>query len=791
MIFQKAIAVRGLVEFVYQSGDIDLRFKGKRLMLEGTKIHQKIQASQGLAYTPEVSLSCEKIWEQEQMLLKVSGRADGILKQGDHYLVDEIKGTQMSLDRIDEKTHPVYWAQAKIYAYIFALNHHLKSIDVQLTYVSFQDEQIKRLILAYSFEELESFWSETLERYKKWMSFQKSWVDKRQASIAAADFPFKGYRKGQKDLMSAVYKSIKSSKILFANAPTGIGKTLSTLFPAVKNMGEGHVDKIFYLSAKAVAKKIAEDAVTLLREQSHMTLRLLTITAKEKICPLDQLACYPEKCPRAKGHYDRSLDCIWDMLHDPRDWNRETIEFFAEKHCVCPYEMALDLSQQADVIISDYNYVFDPNVYLRRYFDVVLEAYVFLVDEAHNLVDRARNMYSAEIRKDQLLELKKKLSPKDHDVKKSLEGINREILQLRKNCDEKGVWISREEPESLYQAIKKRVPKIEKWLTDSHDAHAYDEVLNFYFDLLHYMKISEMYGEHYLTYITDGNEPQTVIKLFCIQPSPSMRPYLLNARSTVFFSATLSPLGYYKDMFCNESHAVFLDLPSPFPVANRWIRYLTDLSVTYREREESLPALLAVIAKVVEAKCGNYMVFFPSYDYMMQCYEAFKKIYPNRFELCFQDKALNENDRVAFVEQFREDKSSLERKSLLAFVVMGSHFSEGIDLKGNQLIGSIVVGLGLSQFNFENQLIHDYFNGFNGKGFQFAYQFPGVNKVMQSAGRVIRGEEDQGIILLVDSRYRQAQYVQFFPKDWEHRLTSSYHLVREVEKFWKGLSSPS
>ncbi len=793
MAYESKISVRGLVEFVYQSGDLDSRFQGKGKMAEGIRTHQKIQKSQGDGYIAEVplskSISLTPDDGDDPITLIISGRADGILTTSEGVTVDEIKGTSVFLEKIEEDTYPVHWAQAKIYGAIYSENESLSEITIQLTYADFESGAVKRIKRLYSSADLNEFMMETVKRYKKWIVFKSKWVSSRNQSIEKLTFPFGSYRAGQRALAVSVYNAIRDGEHLFAQAPTGIGKTMSTLFPTIKSMGSLMTDKIFYLSAKTIAKGVAEDAVKQMRTTSEGNLHIkqLTITARDKVCINDVVACYPEKCPFANGHYDRNLDALWDALNNEDVFSRESVVSYAQKHRVCPYEFSLDLALFSDVIICDYNYVFDPRVYLRRFFDVPTEEYVFLVDEAHNLVDRSRTMYSAELSRDNFTSLKKKLIPKDKKLGNSLEGINKLLLNARKNCNEAGIWVSSEGIEEVAMGLKKRAPQIEKWLTENAGAEYFEQVLEVYFDILGYLRISELYDDGYLTYITGGHKKEMLYKLFCIHPATKLRRFLMNSRSAIFFSATLSPMPYYRDLLCKDEDIKLLDLPSPFDPDNRLLLYASDVSVKYKDRDNSLSKICGYIYEMASAKTGNYMVFFPSYQYMDNAFMLFEALHGERFNLVRQTRDLSDSDKVDFLGAFETHLTGASGTSMISFVVMGGHFSEGIDLQGDLLIGAMVVGVGLPMIAFENNLIKDYFDDISGHGFEFAYQFPGINKVMQSAGRVIRGSDDRGVVILVDQRYSTGHYRRFFPKDWGKIFTSEELIKGQLETFWKNI----
>lgn len=779
------IGVRQLIEFVYRTGDLDLRFQGRGKMNEGLRVHQSVQKSQGIDYIPEYPLSGTFYYADgfREIELIVSGRADGVLLTQDGYVIDEIKGTSLFLENIDCDTFPLHWAQAKMYGALLCTEKNLEELMLQLTYVSFADDSVKRFKVSYTRHALISFLEETLSRYEKWLMYRVGWEAKRDESCRQMVFPYPQYRFGQRELAVGVYHAIKDNKRLFVQAPTGIGKTLSTLFPAMKSFGDQGTNRIFYLSAKAVTKGVAEESLDKLRrENQELSIKSMTLSAKEKICLNEELACYPEKCVYAKGHYDRTLEALWDVIHHEQAFTLEVIQKYAQKHMLCPYEFSLDLSQMSDVIICDYNYVFDPRVYLRRFFEVPNEAYVFLVDEAHNLISRARDMYSTELKRSDLRALKKKIPPKDKVLKRALEAVDKVMLSERKVCDDSGIWVQEDMSEQLMYQIKNRIPKFEKWLTENSGSDVYEDALDLYFQWVSYLRIAEIYNEGYVSMVYNGNTVDTVFKLFCIHPAKAMMRFIENAVAIVFFSATLSPIQYYMNMLTQNEQSRNMTLPSPFEVDHRVLMYATDVSVTYRNRGRSLGRVCDYIEKMASAKKGNYMAFFPSYKYMEEAYWCFSQAYGSRFKTVLQDRFLTDVEKNSFLDAFNDTD---QEQSMVCFVVMGSHFSEGIDLVGEKLVGAAVVGVGLPMVDLENQIIQHYFDSRGSDGFALAYQCPGVNKVMQSAGRVIRDEQDRGVILLIDERYAQKHYKKYFPEDWGDVYTTIDGIEKQLEEFWK------
>lgn len=771
------VSVRNLVEFVLRCGDIDSSFGGSSRAVEGTRIHKKIQKAQSEEYSAEVTLKTTV--EFEDFSLVIEGRADGIIKEKGCITVDEIKTTTMPLDSVDEDFNPVHWAQAKCYAYIHALNENLDGINIRLTYCHLDTEEIKYLIKSFDFLELKQFFNELVEKYYVWAKFEYDWQVKRNDSIKALNFPFARYRKGQRELAVAVYKTIAGGKKLYVKAPTGIGKTISTLFPSVKIMGEGHISKIFYLTAKTITRSVAQEALSIMREKG-LLIKSVTLTAKEKICFLEKANCKPEKCEYAKGHYDRINDAIMDVLAQECEINREVIEEYAKRHRVCPFELSLDLTLWADVIICDYNYAFDPRVYLKRFFSDNGGDYAFLIDEAHNLVDRAREMFSAQMSKKSFLEMKKAMKDKSSKISGALSKLNTFMLKMKKLCESKDYFVGKEEQKDLYPLLGRFISECDKYLaTDAKHGEENEELLQLYFDALAFVRISEFYDERYVTFIEKTKEDVT-IKLFCIDPSRLLSEALKRGKAAVFFSATLMPLDYFREILggCQDDYIMYLD--SPFDINNRCLLVADGISTRYRDREQSSREVVECIKAVVRGKKGNYIAFFPSYSYMNSVYEILTREYPD-IKIHVQSGSMSEKDREDFMDLFKENPE----ETVLGFCVLGGIFSEGIDLKNDRLIGAVIVGVGLPQICPERDIIRDYFEKIKGAGFEYSYLYPGMNKVMQAAGRVIRSEKDRGIILLIDDRFISSSYQRLFPKEWfPFQRVNRYNISEHIKKFW-------
>lgn len=864
------ISVRNLVEFILREGDIDNRHgrtASPEAMWEGSRIHKRIQKNKGANYHAEVPLKIEL--SEGDYTLAIEGRADGIeitcdgerqldfsdnfnhltVEEDMHVTIDEIKGIYMNLDALDEPVG-VHRAQAMCYAYIYALQHDLAEISVQLTYCNLDTIELTKTAFlgnlkyfreTFSFAELAEWFTRLTDEYKKWADFQFAWQNLRQASIKKLEFPY-AYRKGQKELASDVYRTIARRKNLFIQAPTGVGKTISTVFPAVKAVGEGLGDKIFYLTAKTITGTVAKEAFELLRTRGYQA-KIIWLTAKEKLCLCEEMDCNPVHCPYAKGHYDRVNDAVYNLLQKEDVFTREVILEQAREYRVCPFEMSLDTATWADDIIGDYNYVFDPNVYLKRFFaEGTRGDYIFLVDEAHNLVERSREMYSASIYKEDFLAAKKLLKPyqEKHDrraerVIRHLEKCNRILLGYKRECENYVVY---ENIGTLIFALTRLAADLDEYLQKSPDFPERREVNEFYLNLRNFMNIYELVDEHYVVYSEHEEDGRFKLKFYCVDPSLNLQERIDKGNATIFFSATLLPIQYYKSLLSSrrDNYAVYAQ--TAFSEEQRLLLFGNDVSSKYTRRGRAEYERIALyIEKTARAKQGNYMVFFPSYRMMQEVYDVFleggetdemrpQEYFPEgaenaeivehpeeaeiaehpeeaeiaehpedaensgnaepRLWCMMQQTGMREAEREAFLQAFSGEASKRRGGSLVAFCVLGGIFGEGIDLKKEQLIGAVIVGTGLPQISNEREILMRYYDERAGAGFDYAYRFPGMNKVLQAAGRVIRTTEDVGVIELLDERFLKSDYRGLFPREWEQRRICNVNEVEQMlAEFWE------
>ncbi len=836
------ISVRNLVEFILRGGDIDNRSSRmvQEAMLEGGKIHRKIQKSMGgSSYTAEVPLKIERI--EESYILVVEGRADGIAfgefaadepaeqmeeqrlvdAQKDEmqigeplWYIDEIKGVYRNLASMEQPVY-VHKAQAMCYAYIYALQNHLDRIGVQMTYCNLDTEDIRYFREIWEWENLYDWFEHLITEYKKWADWQIAWRKIRQESIVQLEFPYP-YREGQRKLVADVYRTIMRRKTLFIQAPTGVGKTISTIFPAVKAVGEGLADRIFYLTAKTITATVAKETFQILREHGYQA-KIIQLTAKEKLCMCGEdgteaLECNPVNCPYAKGHYDRVNDAVYDLLQTSDLFTREEILAQAKKYQVCPFEMSLDVATWVDNILCDYNYVFDPNVYLKRFFQEGIKGdYIFLVDEAHNLVDRSREMYSAQLYKEDMLAVKRIMKPHHYMIAKTLDKCNKAMLEFKRECE---TYEVQESVGVLTFHLMRIASQLEEFFEKPREFPEKKEVLDFYFEVRNFLNMYELVDEHYVIYTQMEEDGRFKIKLFCVDPSLNLQKCIDKANATIFFSATLLPINYYKQILSTKEDNYAIYAESTFAESQRLLAFAPDVSTKYTRRGPAEYLRIAqYIQAAVEGKEGNYMVFFPSYKMMQDVYEVFRDIAESEnpadsaeegqdredgkegknskdgrdeknqiLEICMQTSNMQEQEREQFLQMFEQEREG----SLVAFCVMGGIFSEGIDLKNDKLIGAIIVGTGLPQISNERQILKDYYDERGLSGFDYAFRYPGINKVLQAAGRVIRTQEDRGIILLLDERFLQADYAPLFPREWKERKVCNLKQIKEeVKRFWK------
>ncbi len=804
---QILLSVRELVEFLGRSGDIDDRSQGRdslTAMQAGSRLHRKLQKKSTSAYHAEVPL--QFLTDMGEYDLGISGRADGIIYELDEggeidekslVVIDEIKGMYQDVLAF-ESPLPVHLAQAKVYACIFAIEHGLARIRVQTTYANLDTEEIRRFCEDFETKDLSRWFDEQIEAYRPWADFRFHWQHLRNASIHALEFPY-SYRPGQKQLAADVYRSIHRRKTLFIQAPTGAGKTLSTLFPAIKAMGEGDADRIFYLTAKTVTRSVARESICLLMGGGYRG-KTTEIVGRDKMCLMKERSCNPQDCPYARGHFDRVNAALYDCLTSRDLFDRDFIRRFSKERQVCPFELCLDLASFSDNILCDYNYVFDPNAALTRFFGAGRKGEdLLLVDEAHNLVDRARQMYSEVLYKEDFMVLRRIFKGKDQKLIKAAGKCNRFFLEWTRDLEDYRIL---EKIDPFIFDLMNVASCISTYLEEGKQRKEHERILEIYFRIRYFLTVADWLDQRYVIALeTLGRN--AALHLDCLDPSQLLGQRIELARACIFFSATLLPIRYYKDLLSadRQPYAVYAD--SVFREEQHGLVIAADVSSRYKDRNPATYRRYAdYIRRISLARRGNYMVFFPSYLFMEKVHREFLSIQPKGCEILMQEKEMSETDREAFLAQFHKERKT----TLLAFCVIGGIFSEGIDLVGEALIGTIIVGMPLPQVNRQTRILKDFFDRRSfateetkglpegiclperKEGFAYAYLYPGMNKVLQAAGRVIRTENDRGMIALLDDRFLRRDYQDCFPREWRHYRRVSIRTVEsQVRDFWDRL----
>jgi DNA excision repair protein ERCC-2 len=802
---EHTISVRDLVEFVLRQGDLGGKreFVGSDRARAGIRGHQKIQRSRPTGYLTE--LPVEYRVEADEFTLQIRGRIDGLLITSQQVLLEEIKTVQGTWDH---EADPLHWAQAKFYGFIHAQEHALPELVIQLVYLELPAGKATEFRQTISSAELAEFFTTTTAIYVDWLRERHHWCLARNASIAALAFPFPVYRPGQRELAVAAYRVLANGGRLFLAAPTGIGKTISVLYPAVKALGDGKLERIFYLTARTVGRVIAEKALVDLR-RAGLKLRAVTLTAKEKVCVREGHACDPLTCPLALGYYDRVKPAIREVLAQ-EEITRAVLEAVGQKHQVCPFELSLDVSVWADAILCDYNYVFDPQVYLRRHFAEDGGAYGFLVDEAHNLVDRAREMFSAELDGREILEVKRAINKAAPRCSKALTQLHTAMWKLGNATgpheesfeasdtavelnlfpaksaairnEAEGVSTSPEFPDSLIEPLETALGEAESWLVKNQPTEFREALLALYFRLHSFRRTAELYDERFVTIIE--STPAMKVRQFCLDPSLLLRKALARGKAAIFFSATLAPMDYYRTLLGGALEDPARQLASPFPSENLAVLIQDRIQTHFKGRAESLGDVVEAIGTLVQGRRGNYLVYFPSYQYLNDTLQTFQVRHPS-VPVLIQRPGMTEPERDAFLAAFAVEHG----ETLVGFAVLGGIFGEGIDLVGERLIGAVIIGVGLPQLCVERNLIRDYFQQQNAAGFEYAYTFPGMNRVLQAVGRVIRSETDHGVVLLIDTRFNETRYRRLFPAWWNYsRVRHTDGLRDTIASFWERCS---
>lgn len=727
-----------------------------------------------------------------------TGRADGIIFDEAGVTVTELVPLH---SRAYYSSQPAVSPRLLCLAYFCLQTEGLPCINTQITYYNPDKEESRHVMRTYAAGELESDFSVIFAGFSRFADLFIQRETRRIPSIRAAAFPYGGMRPGQDELALSVFRAIRRGERLFVQAPTGIGKTMSTLYPAAKALGEGKCDRIFYLTAKGSTAREAWSAARRLAE-GGAPLRTVMLSAREQMCLCEAARadrgrlhryCNPFDCPYAAGYYRRSPDALYKLLTAGLGVTSPMIRAAGEKHRVCPYELSLDLSEHCELIICDYNYLFDPHAHLRRFFGEEgrgRERYVFLVDEAHNLPDRARAMYSAELRRSRFAALYARIPGEE----KALDGIFEEILRafhrFTRTCrgdlhtDEEGkplgcVVLPEADP-NLRAALLRFVHRVEDWLAEHRDHPLVSSLEELYGEVGELLELEESADRHFRR-VAEFEGDEIRLRLLCLDPAEKLRESLALGQAAVFFSATLTPTDYFAQLLGGGAADVHLSLPSPYPTENLCLAAMDGISTRYADREESVPRIVKAIAATVSAKAGHYMVYFPSYAYMEAVLSRFTAKYP-QVRVRAQKRGMDAAAREAFIADFAADDADL----LVGFCVLGGSFSEGLDLPGQALIGTVIVGVGMPRLSVERGLLAEYYDEQCEQGYAYAYTYPGMNKVLQAAGRVIRREQDRGIVVLIDDRYSSPEYVHLFPPHWsELRFVGDSAALRELaRRFW-------
>jgi DNA excision repair protein ERCC-2 len=737
--------------------------------------HQKIQKSRPQPYSAEVPVFYRV--DNERISLDIHGRIDGLYQLTDSTVIEEIKTTRKDLDDFIEQNNSLHWAQVKVYAAIYAIENNLHKILTQLTYGHTETGEVRTYFQEYDTNELRMYFIQILELYFQWAEKIEDWNQERNRSIIASDFPFPSFRNGQHQMIKDVAAIIEQQEQIIIQAPTGIGKTVAVLYPAIKALAQEHIQKIFYLTSRTTGRLIAEKTLAELKN-GGLRIKFVTLTAKEKICFNPDKNCTPDECPFAKGYYDRVIEARKSLFFEDA-FTADKITEIASTHQICPFEFSLDMSLWVDCIICDLNYVFDPRVYLRRFFLENPIDCTLLVDEAHNLVDRSREMFSAKIEKTDFLKIRRLLKDKKSTLYRAAGEVNSKMLEMKKTLEgENSAW-QEDRPEELLQPLRNFVNSLERWLSAHPKFPQTQDMLDHYFSAIWFLKVSENYDKNYATCLEKTNHSFST-KLYCMDPSEQLRETFERTNSSVLFSATITPMSYFAQILGLKDSAEKRVLPSPFPRENLCVLVSNSVSTLYRHRSQTKNQIVQTIGALVEAKKGNYMVYFPSYEYLKMVYPLYESAFPHQ-KILVQTHEMRESERVDFLKNFSEEND----RTLVGFVVMGGIFGEGIDLVGDRLSGAAIVGVGLPGISLEREMIRFHFEENQMPGFDYSYRFPGLIRVFQASGRVIRTENDRGAVLLIDTRYSRPQYQELFPQEWRVQQTQKPGQITQIlEEFW-------
>jgi DNA excision repair protein ERCC-2 len=752
------VSVRELAEFCHRRGDIDYRFSPSPSAEEGIAGHQRLQSRRG--YTAEYAL--DAVFDAGEFTVRVAGRADGYSEQGP--LLEEIKTCRVRRESIPEPVEAVHMAQLMLYGGLLCHGQpELGEVELQLTYLNIDTEEEWMRRERQSASTLRQFLDDSVAEMQRWLRLQHQWRQRRDESLEALAFPFPAYRPGQREMAETVYKCIASKGQLLIEAPTGTGKTAAVLYPALKALAVGKHERICYVTARTVGRFAAEDTLRNFEAQG-MALRRLSVSAKETICFSPGRACHGDDCPYARGYYDRLPAALQDAMREEA-LDRAGIEHIARVHSVCPYQLGMDLLPWVDLCIGDIHYVYSFNASISGHYSERRLHWTVLLDEAHNLPARAREMYSAELEKQRLMEARRESSGA---VRRALDRCNRVLLELNREPWQVSDFHSREQPsEALLTALQRFVGAVgEQQVSAPLYLQQRPALLDFYFAALQFHRVLEVYADDYRFELRRSESRQSlVVKLRCLDASRLLSENQRRPTAVTAFSATVSPADWVLRELGFGDAAVFSSLASPFDPGQFDVVLDTTLDIRYRAREASLPALAATLVRWLEEHPGNCIVYFSAYSYMADAVQLLRDRTPRR-HICVQERNWREAERAGLLATLRE------REDVVAFCILGGVFGEGIDLPGAALKSVVVVGVGLPQFNREREVLNRYYRQKLGRGFEYAYQYPGMQRVCQALGRVVRCESDTGSALLIDSRYQEAGYRGLLPPWWHYRSGS-------------------
>lgn len=743
------VAVRALCEFTAKQGDLDLRFTPSPTALEGIAGHTTVTGRRAAHYETEVALT------GEYRHLRVRGRADGYDAKRNR--IEEIKTFRGNLDAMPDNHRQLHWAQAKIYGWLLCATRGLPAIDVALVYFDIVDQKETVLVESWTADALKQYFEQQCERFLGWADSELQHRKDRDAALTTLPFPHASFRPGQRDLAETVYKSVVAGRCLLAQAPTGIGKTIATLFPMLKAMPGQSVDRIFFLAAKTPGRALALEAVGLVREtRPDLPLRVLELTARDKACEHPDKACHGESCPLAQGFYDRIAQARAAAASAVM-LDRTAVREVALAHQVCPYYLAQEMAHWSDVVVGDYNYYFDTSAMLYALTIENQWRVALLIDEAHNMIERARTMYSAELEPVTLHVARKAAPPA---LKKSLDRVQRQWNVIR-HAQQEPYRVYSAIPEKFQFALQQAGAEIADAMAEQPDG-LHEDVQHFHFDALHFGRLTETFGDHSLFDVTitgNGAYEQATPCIRNVVPAPFLRARFAAAHCATLFSATLNPPHFQIDMLGLPDDTAWLDVPSPFEASQLAVNIARNISTRYRDRQQSLTRVADLLATQYACKPGNYLAFFSSFDYLQQVALIFIERHP-AVPSWQQARRMEEVEREQFLARFTPDGQGI------GFAVLGGAFAEGIDLPGERLIGAFVATLGLPQLNPVNEQMRQRMEGIFGNGYDYAYLFPGLQKVVQAAGRVIRTQQDRGVLHLIDDRFGHAEVRALLPRWW-------------------------